>query len=578
MTAKTYIFFIFSLYFLLFAYRLCFAKEVTILYTGDTHAMLYPCNCPAEADGGIARRATMVKQFKKDNPNILVLDSGSFFAGGAMDEYSQNTELDKERTLINLRAMELMQYDGVSIGDDEFNFGKDFLRQNLVNSKITFLSCNIESKEFSPYIIKEINDTKVGILGVSALSATQKETALKLIEPKIAVEKIVRELKNKGAHIIVVLSRLNEEDNLRLINEISGIDVLITRHHRHDKEPVNKIGPTLVLRPSWEGRSLGKLTLLLRDNKIIDYKSEELRLSEKINDDPDILDILPRCFSDNNCRKKGLIGQCLNPATLDSRCSFSEPQKIKLIIITSKECSVCYTDIMVKQLKGIFPGLVISYLYYPGKEADRLIRNLLIKSLPVYLLDKEIEKENVFTHLKQNLEIKGDFYMLKPEFSGVSYFLDRKIIKGKLDLFISLYHKDAVGLLDVIKEFNPDIHFLATEQKNSFDAEKGNPEIEEYLRSVCVKKYYPQIFWEYISCRAKNINSSWWEDCLNKFDVSRVNNCSRSQEGTSLLKENIELNKELGIMFGPTYLLENKEIFATQGLPSKEELRKIIKR
>jgi hypothetical protein len=31
-------------------------------------------------------------------------------------------------------------------------------------------------------------------------------------------------------------------------------------------------------------------------------------------------------------------------------------------------------------------------------------------------------------------------------------------------------------------------------------------------------------------------------------------------------------------MFGPTYLLDNQEVFATKGVSAKDELRKIIKR
>jgi len=45
---------------------ICYAKEITIIYTGSTHGMVYPCSCPIEPDGGIARRATLVKQLRKE--------------------------------------------------------------------------------------------------------------------------------------------------------------------------------------------------------------------------------------------------------------------------------------------------------------------------------------------------------------------------------------------------------------------------------------------------------------------------------------------------------------------------------
>ncbi|MFA5096199.1 MAG: hypothetical protein WC478_02545, partial [Candidatus Omnitrophota bacterium] len=67
----------------------CFAyakdQELVLIYTGQTHGALYPCNCPAEPDGGLARRATLSRQLKKQYSGSLLLDSGNFFSGGLLD-------------------------------------------------------------------------------------------------------------------------------------------------------------------------------------------------------------------------------------------------------------------------------------------------------------------------------------------------------------------------------------------------------------------------------------------------------------------------------------------------------------
>ena len=142
---KKFVFGFFLVWILTIVFNSAFAKEITILYTGSTHSMLYPCNCSIETDGGLSRRATLIKQLRKNNPNILVLDSGNFFAGGLMDEYTQNTELNIKRTQDNLKAMELIKYDAVAVGEDEFNFGLDFLKENILKEGMNFLSCNISS-------------------------------------------------------------------------------------------------------------------------------------------------------------------------------------------------------------------------------------------------------------------------------------------------------------------------------------------------------------------------------------------------------------------------------------------------
>ncbi|MFH1888693.1 MAG: hypothetical protein ABH806_01230 [Candidatus Omnitrophota bacterium] len=562
------------------------AQEITILYTGETHAMLYPCNCHYQSDGGIARRATLIKELRKDSPDLLLLDSGGFFAGGLQDEYTQNTELDMQRSIVNLEAMELMKYDAATVGDDEFNFGMEFLQDNVGKTRIAFLSSNICAEGagvplLKPYIIKESAGRKIGIIGLTNSLAEQKAGAsgMRFIDPKTAVKEAVSELKKNRVDLIILISHLGESEDLSLLKEVEGIGILIVGHSRTKKDIFSKEGAVLILRPSWQGRGIGKLTMDLNDNKVANYRVEELRLSDKISDDPDILSILPRCFSDNNCKQEGSVGRCDSPGILQARCVFTKAVKVPLSIITSKLCSTCYTKDKESLLKTYFPGLSVSYLYYPGKEADRLIKDLGIDVLPVYLLGKEAEEGGGFGKLKNNLQAKGDFYMLNPSFSGIAYYLDRKPVKGRLDLFMSLYHKDARALLNTIREFNPIVHFLVVEKAGGkFEAKGGNLEVEECLRSVCVQKYYPQEFWNYISCRVNSINSSWWQDCLGEADTDKISICARGEEGNRLLRENIALSEELQIMLGPAYLLDNREIFSSHGVPVKEELKKIIKR
>jgi len=557
----------------------CEAKEITILYSGETHAMLYPCSCPIEPDGGVSRRAALIKELRKINPNALVVDSGGFFAGGLMDENTQNTQLDIERTKINLQAMKIMKYDAVNIGDDEFNFGKDFFEENVINKiNLPVLSSGINSDKIPPFIIKDIEGIQVGIIGSCSVLVKQKAGGLEFIEPKIAVKKAVEELKKRNVNIIVLLSHQGESDDLNLAKDVPGLDIIIVGHSRSKEEPATKIGETLFLRPTWEGRRLGKLSLMVENHKIVNYKVEEFRLSDKINDDREIATILPRCFSDINCKKSGFTGTCLNPGqSTKADCLFTKAVQIELRVIAPKECKVCNPDPVINYLKRRFSGITVSYLYYPGKEAEKLIRESGIKTLPIFLISKEVEKEKFFNDdLKKNLESQGDFYMLKPQFGGISYLLEKKKIKGKLDVFMSLFETYAKDLLDLVKEYHPAVHFLATETEKGFVSGKGNLEVEEYLRSVCVQKYSPGYFYDYISCRVRNIDSSWWEDCAVKVDKEKIRACARGKEGQELLRENASLNKEMSILIGPVYLVDNKELFSAQVIPKKEEFKRFL--
>lgn len=554
-----------------------YAENVTVIYTGQTHAMLYPCSCPIRQDGGVARRATLIKELRKKDPDLLLLDCGNFTAGGLMDEYIQSTQLDLQRTLFNFKAMELMHYDAAGIGSDEFNFGRDFFLQNAKRSGPAYLSANLDTDKVVPYIIKDIAGIKIGIIGLTSLAAHQKSEGLK-INPPAKIQGLIDRLKKEGAQVIILLSTLGEKEDLKLASEAKGIDLLFVGQNPLKEDPLTKVENTFFLRPAWQGRKLGKLILEIKEGKLADCKIEELPLSSEISDDGEISAILPRCYSDSNCRKDGLTGSCQDPGTKNASCTFKAPNKVDLLIISAKDCTVCDAQPVIDLWKKRIPGLTVSYLYYPETKAKKELAKLSVSGLPAYIFGKEIEKEDRFPDAKNDFKFVDNRYVLKPQVAGLAYFFNRQVKKDNFDLFLSLFEKDAGQVLAATEEFKPSLHFLASETNTGFSAQGGNFEVEEYLRGVCVQKYYPEKFWNYLSCRLRHIDSSYWEDCLDGVDLAKLKSCARGVEGSDLLKENISLNKELEVMFGPAYLLDNREIFSSRGAPQKEELKKIIKR
>ena len=561
------------------AFGCVYAEEVTILFTGQTHAMLYPCDCPYEQDGGVARRASKIREFRKADPHILLLDAGNFFAGGLMDEYSQNTELDKVRTFVNLNAIKLMGYDALCISDDEFNFGAEFFEAQTANLGIPLLSCNIRGSKM-PFITKEVKGIAFGIIGVTTPLAKSKVGILDIASPAAAVKDAVSSLKGSGADVIVLLSTLSSDENMQLMGEIPTIDIIIGNFTSvENKEPFLKKNNTVVFRPFFQGRRLSKATLFIKNKKIDEIDFEEIRLSDEIKDDKDMVVMLPRCFSDDECRKENLVGYCQNPGRNDAVCTYAETKRVNLYVIEPPDCKTCSTKAVINNLKKTFPGLTVSYIKYPSSQSKEMIDAIDIDSLPAYILGKEAGKEKEFPSFRDNVYQRGDFYLVKPSLGGVSLYLKRQKVEGQFDIFISLFDRDAAELLAMLREFNPTVHFLTVESDKGFQAKSGVAEAEEYVRSVCVQKYYPQDFWNYIICRADRTSSSWWEDCCSDaIDTEVIRECARSKEGDELLKENISLNKEIQVMFGPTYLINNNEIFSSKGVPLREEIRKIIKK
>lgn len=562
----------------------CFAEKITILYTGSTHASLYHCNCPKEPDGGLSRRMNKLKELRLNDPQALLVDAGGFSAGGMFDEHSRGVELDKIRNEINLKGLELMAYDALNVGDDEFNFGKDYLSQKMKELKVPFLSANLKVENASPCLLKKIGNTNIAIIGLTNDEAVAKAGGLEIEEADSALAKNILLAKKNKADLVLVLSYLGEEKDKELMRKVKGADIIISGRAGNSQETYEKLDSAYLVRPSWQGRRLGKIDLELENGVIKNFRVEQLRLSNQIEDAPEITKILPECFADSDCQKAGQPGRCNSPAKSEAKCIYQQPKPLSLLVIQPKNVKSANQEQFISSLKNLFPGLEPGYIDADSKIGQSWLNKTRAKLLPVYLLAKEIDTTAGFKNIKEFVELEeGDYYYISPRLAGGSIFIDRKIILKSLDVFMGTKGKDLEGILSVLKELQAkhkevkvDIHFLAIEGKDGFSVPGGLSELEEDIRQACVRHYYPDKFWDYALCRARNQESSWWDLCAAQFDIDSqtIKKCSLSGQGIDYLRENIVLNKELEIAAGPTFLVNNYEVFALKGVPKLEDLEK----
>ena len=315
---------------LLFPARCLFADQtkINIFFTGQTHSSLYHCNCPVEPDGGVARRLTKIKELRAKYPDCLILDSGNIFASGILDENSQAKNLDKKRTISYLKALNLMGYDFIAIGEDEFCLGEDFLIQALKNTDAKFLSCNIKADKVSPFLIKKLYGVKLAIVGLTHF--TKKSNSFKeiqVLDEKESLKDALNTIKKENVDLIILLSQVPEEDCEKLAKENPDINIIISGKGFLDSPLSKLVSSTLIIRPARNGRRIGEINLTL-EKGVVRYPTcaSEIRVSGEIADDPQVAAMIPRCFRDEDCFKKSfsLFGLCKNPGEKDAECIFKE--------------------------------------------------------------------------------------------------------------------------------------------------------------------------------------------------------------------------------------------------------------
>lgn len=240
------------------------ARTIPLIASGETHAMLLPCDCPEEPGGGLAERATLLRQYMAAGP-VLLLDAGGFSGGGIYDAYTAGRPLDSLRTMATLRAMAAMKYDAVAVGDEELQYPAAWLARFAQQEGLALISANCFSKGkkrlFSPYrIIK-----KEGIrFGVTAVTTTERlfplDTTVTVADPFASLRAVWDDLE-AASDVQIILSHLGEEALSGLVDSFPGAEVIVNGHRKSSPYAVRQINKTVVMQFGYEGKKISRARL-----------------------------------------------------------------------------------------------------------------------------------------------------------------------------------------------------------------------------------------------------------------------------------------------------------------------------
>src|SRR5438552_9185674 len=135
--------------------------HVVILSTTDMHGRVFPIDYYTNKydNVGIAKVATLVKEARKNDPDLMLVDSGDTIQGTPL-EYFHNKRNNTPPDPMML-AMNALHYDSMTVGNHEYNFGLQVLNKARSEAKFPFLSANTYDvpsdkphTHYQPYIIK----------------------------------------------------------------------------------------------------------------------------------------------------------------------------------------------------------------------------------------------------------------------------------------------------------------------------------------------------------------------------------------------------------------------------------------
>ena len=205
---------------------------LTVLHTNDLHAHIEPTKIGNTTFGGYAKKATLIKKYRAEDPNTILLNGGDTFQGTLF--FTQYIGM------ADLALMNVMGYDGMAVGNHEFDLGPEPLVEFAKHATFPLLSANLDvsavdglKNTIKPHAIKQVGGQKIGMIGAMTpdlMSISSPGPHVKLIDLYDSINKSIAALKGEGVNKIVLLSHLGLPVERDVARRCPGLDVIIGGH------------------------------------------------------------------------------------------------------------------------------------------------------------------------------------------------------------------------------------------------------------------------------------------------------------------------------------------------------------
>lgn len=236
--------------------------SLTFLHINDVYEIE-----PVKGQGGFGPLMTLLKRERASAPDAFTTVGGDFLSPSLL---SGTTQGEQMITLFNAIGV-----DAVTFGNHEFDFGPDALKRRMAESKFPWIGTNVLSADGSafattvPSWTRTVDGIAVGFIGlITPDTARLSSAGPGLSFPPVleTAAAAVKELRAKGAAVVVALTHLTIEEDRQLAAKVKGIDLILGGH---DHDPISVYeGSTLILKAGQDARYLGvvKLAVTTKDS------------------------------------------------------------------------------------------------------------------------------------------------------------------------------------------------------------------------------------------------------------------------------------------------------------------------
>ena len=336
--------------------------HVAILATTDLHGNIYPIDYYTNKPDarGLAKAATIIKQARKDNPNLLLLDSGDTIQGTPMIYYHNKKNNAPPDPM--MLVMNALKYDSMAVGNHDYNFGLKVHEKARSEARFPWLSANTyntgtDQTHHAPYLVKEVNGVRIGVLGLTTPGIPNWENVenyagLEFRETVSEAKKWVPVLRDvEKVDVVVITMHMGIEEDLRtgkinpaqvpnenaavaIARQVPGLDVILMGHTHRDVPSLYINGVLLSQADKW-ARRVARVDLYLEKQEgkrwhVMGKSAYTIPVTDKTESDPEVMKLAEPYDRETQAWLGRVIGQ--SPVELSAKeASFRDTPILDLI-------------------------------------------------------------------------------------------------------------------------------------------------------------------------------------------------------------------------------------------------------
>lgn len=285
------------------------AQDLTLLQFADVHEIHA---IDDGANGGFPKAKTVIDSVRASSVNTpMVVISGDFLAPSLMSSFFQGSQ-----------TVAMLNHVGVNfgvLGNHEFDFGPEVLEEKLAESNTIWMLANMFNAETGqplagayPALLVDWEGTAVGLIGLANdwrdITSAGDAVYVDYVE---AAATLTDHLIDAGAEVVIALTHSFMADDIRLAEEVPGID-LILGGHDHTREYAIVNG-TPVIKSGSDLRHMAKVDLYLLNSTKPLVLFRWLPLDRSVAEDPETLELVAEFEAVLDETLGEVVGQTLVP-------------------------------------------------------------------------------------------------------------------------------------------------------------------------------------------------------------------------------------------------------------------------